>query len=42
MEQKCTIERLIEILNKITKSLGFGSIEKLTLIDFHGHYTYEK
>lgn len=31
MEQKCTIEKLIKILNKITVCLGFGRITQMTL-----------
>ena len=31
MEQKCTIQHLINILNKITRALGYGRIEEITL-----------
>lgn len=31
MEQKCTIEKLIKILEEITRTLGYGRIEQLTI-----------
>lgn len=31
MEQKCTPNELIEIINKITSALGYGRIEEITL-----------
>lgn len=42
MEQKCTIEKLIKILNKITVCLGFGQIEKISFHTCDGLYSFEK
>ncbi len=40
MEQKCTLQRLIKILDKIVYTLGFGHIRSLTIGNYHKHITY--
>lgn len=43
MEQKCTLNDLIDILNKVIKIFGYGRIKHLTLDSFDNYeITYDK
>ena len=42
MEQKCTLEKLIRIFNKIAEAMGYGRIVKITLFDNFNSITFEE